>query len=253
MQPAKVIRAGKYMNRKAGTLDMASCKRLILAMAAAAPLFAPMAAQASIGDTVNPLLDQFASIAHPDAAAPPEPVMLRPATAHLAAPDQSTFQAELSGFNMPSLPSIAVAELPEPSIEVPLKTLFCAEYARARSGLAMFGDAKYWWARAKNLYARAKQPAENAVIVFKPTSRLRLGHVAVVTHIVSNREIRVDQANWQNHGEIDHSTPIRDVSPKNDWSQVRVWDLKSGQYGRVYPVAGFIFQPDQMVRQASAE
>jgi hypothetical protein len=231
---------------------MASFKRVILAMAAAAPLFAPLAAEASIRDTVNDLLDQFASIAHPDAAAPPEPVMLRPATQHVAPPDESFFRTELSEFNLPSLPSVAVAELPEPSIETPLKKLFCAEYARARSGLAMFGDAKYWWARAKNLYVRAKQPAENAVLVFKVTSRLKLGHVAVVTHIVSNREIRVDQANWQNHGEIDHSTPIMDVSAKNDWSQVRVWDLKSGQYGRVYPVSGFIFQPDQTVRQAQA-
>jgi hypothetical protein len=233
------------MKRKAGTWDMASFKRVILAMAAAAPLFAPVAAEASIRDTVNDLLDQFASIAHPDAIAPAEPNMLRPATAHVAAPDASAFQADLSEFHLPSLPSVAVAELPEPSIEVPLKKLFCAEYARARSGLAMFGDAK-------NLYVRAKQPAENAVLVFKVTSRLRLGHVAVVTHIVSNREIRVDQANWQNHGEIDHATPIMDVSPRNDWSQVRVWDLKSGQYGRVYPVSGFIFQPDQTMRQANA-
>ena len=88
----------------------------------------------------------------------------------------------------------------------------------------------------------AKAPAENAVMVFKVTSRLKLGHVAVVTKIVSSREIRVDQANWQNHGEIDHSTPVMDVSKKNDWSQVRVWDIKSSQFGRVYPVAGFISQ-----------
>ena len=47
----------------------------------------------------------------------------------------------------------------------------------------------------------------------------------MVTDIVSKREIRVDQANWQNHGEIDHATPVLDVSAKNDWSQVRVWDI----------------------------
>jgi hypothetical protein len=73
----------------------------------------------------------------------------------------------------------------------------------------------------------------------------------VVTKIVSKREIRVDQANWQNHGEIDHSTPIMDVSPKNDWSKVRVWDIKSGQYGNVYDVSGFIAK--DLVRQASAQ
>ncbi len=144
---------------------------------------------------------------------------------------------------MPSLPSVAVAELPDPSVETPLKKMFCVEYARMRSGLAMFGDAKFWWARAKNLYARAKAPVENAVMVFTVTPRLKLGHVAVVTKIVSSREIRVDQANWQNHGEIDHSTPVLDVSTKNDWSQVRVWDIKSSQFGRMsMPVSGLFRQ-----------
>src|ERR1700723_314501 len=99
---------------------MASFKRLILAMAAAAPLFVPIAAPASIGDTVNHLLNQFAAIAHPDAIAPESPIML-PATQHVAAPDQSAFQAEISGLNMPSLPSMAVAELPDPSVEFPLR------------------------------------------------------------------------------------------------------------------------------------
>ena len=32
--------------------------------------------------------------------------------------------------------------------------IFCVEYARARSGLAVFGDAKFWWTHAKDLYAR---------------------------------------------------------------------------------------------------
>jgi hypothetical protein len=80
---------------------------------------------------------------------------------------------------------------------------------------------------------------------------MRLGHVAVVTNVVSKREIRVDQANWLNHGEIDHSTPIMDVSAKNDWSKVRVWDIKSGQYGNVYAVSGFIAKDP--TRQADAE
>ena len=89
--------------------------------------------------------------------------------------------------------------------------------------------------------ARAGAPVENAVIVFSASSRLRLGHVAVVTNIVSTREIRVDQANWQNHGEIDHATPVLDVSPKNDWSQVRVWDMRSQTFGsHVYAISGFI-------------
>jgi hypothetical protein len=231
-------------------------RAIVMAAAMLAPvglLVAPSPAHASIRDTVNDLLDQFAQLTHPDAVAPAEFGITHPPAAVKPA-EESAFQSVLPELNMPSLPSVAVAELPEPSVETPFKRLFCAEYARARSGLAMFGDAKDWWSRAKNLYSRATTPVENAVLVFKVTSRLKLGHVAVVTRIVSKREIRVDQANWQNHGEIDHSTPVMDVSAKNDWSQVRVWDMKSSQFGRVYPVSGFIFEAQQqLMRQASNE
>ncbi len=110
-----------------------------------------------------------------------------------------------------------------------------------RSGLAVFGDAKHWWERAKNLYARLPHPVEEAVMVFSGSKRLSRGHVAVVTDIVSPRQIIVDQANWQNKGEIDHATPVLDVSAANDWSLVRVWDIRSGAFGsHVYAISGFI-------------
>jgi hypothetical protein len=138
----------------------------------------------------------------------------------------------------PQLPVIAALT---PRVEIPLRRLFCVEYARMRSGLAVFGDAKHWWARAKNVYARLSHPVEDAVMVFSGSKRLKRGHVAVVTHIVSPRQIIVDQANWQNKGEIDHATPVLDVSAKNDWSKVRVWDIPSGSFGRrVYAISGFI-------------
>jgi aspartate 1-decarboxylase len=71
-----------------------------------------------------------------------------------------------------------------------------------------------------------------------------------VTDIVSPRQIIVDQANWQNHGEIDHDTPVLDVSADNDWSKVRVWDMRSGQFGtHVYAISGFIAK--ELTRQAS--
>ena len=42
-------------------------------------------------------------------------------------------------------------------------------------------------------------------------------------------------------GEIDRNMPVLDVSKDNDWSKVRVWDPRSGQYGaRVYAISGFI-------------
>jgi subtilisin family serine protease len=228
---------------------MARFKQLGLGIAAAAFVLMPIAAQASIRDTVNDLLGQLADVAHPDAVAPAVAVTPRPAARVKMLDDSALQSSNLPEFNIPSLPSEAVAELPNPSVETPLKRLFCVEYARARSGLAVFGDAKFWWARAKSLYARASDPVENAVMVFSASKRLRLGHVAVVTRIVSRREIRVDQANWQNHGEIDHSTPVRDVSARNDWSQVRVWDMGSAGFGtHVYAVSGFIAK--ELTRQA---
>jgi hypothetical protein len=154
-----------------------------------------------------------------------------------AAPSDSAL-GEVSD-SAPQAPNM-IADL-APSIETPLHHLYCVEYARMRSGLEIFGDAKTWWTSAKNIYDEFTAPVANAVMVFSGSSRIRRGHVAVVTSIVSPREIVVDQANWQNHGEIDHNTPVLDVSPDNDWSQVRVWDIKTGQFGaHVYAISGFI-------------
>lgn len=149
-----------------------------------------------------------------------------------------------------ALPRLPAARAPaRPSVEKAAKKLACVEYARFVSGLNIFGDAKYWWARAKNLYDRASHPVEDAVMVFTGTAKLKKGHVAVVSEIVSPREIRVEQANWMNKGEIDHDTPVLDVSAKNDWSKVRVWDVPSQQFGSVYAVSGFILKP--LVRTAA--
>ena len=155
-----------------------------------------------------------------------------------------------------AMTEIAAPRLPaprapvSPSVEKADKRLFCVEYARALSGVAIFGDAKYWWERARNLYDRASHPLEEAVMVFTGSARLKRGHLAVVSEILSPREIRVEQANWLNKGEIDHATPVLDVSIRNDWSKVRVWDVPSHQFGsRVYAVSGFILKP--LVREAA--
>jgi hypothetical protein len=154
-----------------------------------------------------------------------------------------------------SLTALPTPRLPAPrvraaaTVEKADKKQFCVEFARNLSGLAIFGDAKYWWARAKNLYARASHPVEEAVMVFSGSAKLKKGHVAVVSEIISPREIRVEQANWMNKGEIDHATPVMDVSARNDWSKVRVWDVPSQQFGSVYAVSGFILKP--LVREAA--
>ena len=228
-------------------------KRLIFAIVAGSVVLAPLSAEAGVfGDAIGLLglkSDPAPAVAQgadtPAAILPDQaPATDQPAIGpNILSRDHlfSARAAELTDLNMPALPSVAVAELPAPSVETPLHKLFCVEYARARSGLAVFGDAKFWWSRAKNLYARMASPVEEAVMVFSGSKRLARGHVAVVTHIVSAREIRVDQANWENHGEIDHATPVLDVSKKNDWSKVRVWDIRSQSFGaHVYAISGFI-------------
>ena len=212
--------------------------RMFLPLAAMLLAFVPLSAKANVRFIDNTALVSALVDRNPDGRFP------------IAAPGSISKLVELTEASMPALPSIAVAELPQPSIETPLRKLFCVEYARIRSGMAVFGDAKFWWSRAKNLYVRMAAPAEEAVMVFSGSKRLTRGHVAVVTHIVSKREIRVDQANWQNHGEIDHATPVLDVSAKNDWSKVRVWDMKSNGFGaHVYAISGFIAK--DLVRRAS--
>ncbi|MEY4708670.1 MAG: hypothetical protein RJB58_2393 [Pseudomonadota bacterium] len=146
-------------------------------------------------------------------------------------------------------PVVAAVERDKPRTEKGFKKFFCVEYARLRSGMAVFGDAKHWWERARTLYARASRPVEDAVMVFSGSKRLKRGHVAVVTEIVSDREIIVDHANWQNRREVDLATPVLDVSPNNDWSMVRVWHIPSGQFGtRTYAISGFITKG--LIRQA---
>lgn len=119
-------------------------------------------------------------------------------------------------------------------------TLTCVPYARAVSGIDLHGDADRWWWEAAGLYPRGHDPRIGAVLVLKPHGSMRVGHVAVVTSIRSNREILVTQANWL-PGRIEHGVPVMDVSRRNNWSDVRVWYAPINGWGEtVYPAYGFI-------------
>ncbi|MDE2164549.1 MAG: CHAP domain-containing protein [Alphaproteobacteria bacterium] len=133
-----------------------------------------------------------------------------------------------------------IADSSTPTVIKTARRIFCVEFARLRSGIAIFGDARTWWRKAKGLYAEGSTPHQGAVMVFAATRKMRLGHVAVVTKIVSDREIRVDHANWANSGDIYLNAPVKDVSADNDWSKVRVWNTRYGQWGNVYPIKGFV-------------
>ena len=119
--------------------------------------------------------------------------------------------------------------------------LQCVPFARQASGVQLFGDANTWWRQAAGRYPRSNSPAFGSVFVIQGYNNPGRGHVAVVTHIDSSRLIRVDHANWLNEGEISVGVPILDVSPNNDWTEVRVWHIPGGHWGgRVYRADGFI-------------
>lgn len=126
----------------------------------------------------------------------------------------------------------------------------CVPFARAASGIQIYGDAWTWWDQAKGRYARGSQPRVGAVLVFARSERLPLGHVAVVSRIVDSRVLMVTHANWsRQNGERGHAeqdVTLFDVSEDGDWSEVKVWYRDNdGLGGSVYPAKGFIYgSPD---------
>jgi hypothetical protein len=119
--------------------------------------------------------------------------------------------------------------------------LQCVPYARAQTGIPIYGDAYTWWEQAAGRYARSYEPSQGAVLVLYNYAGQDRAHLAVVRQIVSNREIHVDHANWLDDGSVYTDDPVMDVSPAGDWSQVRVFNPRTGAWGRrIYPVQGFI-------------
>ena len=120
----------------------------------------------------------------------------------------------------------------------------CVPYARMRSGIALRGDAWTWWDAAAGRYERGHAPRSGSVLVLSRTSRLPQGHLAVVSRVVSAREVRVDHANWGSgtaKGREARNQPVMDVSPANDWSLVRVWLSRINDWGASnYASLGFI-------------
>lgn len=124
----------------------------------------------------------------------------------------------------------------------------CVPFARAASGIEIYGDAWTWWDQADGKYPRGHIPRIGAVIAFAKQSRLPLGHVAVVSRIVEKRVLMLTHANWSRvngaRGHAEQDVTLYDVSPRNDWSEVKVWYRDSdGLGGSIYDVNGFIYAP----------
>jgi surface antigen len=152
-----------------------------------------------------------------------------------------------------------LADLPPPAVatyrEMPAAGLSCVPYARQRTGAQLRGDAYSWWDSAAGLYPRSSLPLSGSILVLQQTARLRSGHVAVVAQVIGPRQILVDHANWV-PDEVITNMPVVDVSPNNDWSQLRFWNQPAGSFGAIYPAAGFIYagmrNPDPQVTAVPA-
>lgn len=131
---------------------------------------------------------------------------------------------------------------PQQAVRTPRGDILqCVPYARDHSGVKIWGDAYLWWDKAEGRYAKRYDPSEGAVMVLNNYAGPNRGHVAIVREVISGREIRVDHANWLDDGTIFTDDPVRDVSAANDWSLVRVFNMRLGTWGtKAYPVQGFI-------------
>ncbi len=126
----------------------------------------------------------------------------------------------------------------------------CAPYARAKTGVDLYGAAASWWRGASGKYRRTQTPAKGEILVFRSTGRLPSGHVSVVRSTVSSRKILVEHANWE-PGRVDRSVPVIDVSRKNDWSLVRVYWAPIRNLGtRSYPTYASSFRATSMTLPA---
>ena len=132
----------------------------------------------------------------------------------------------------------------------------CVPFARLLSGIQIFGDARTWWSQAAGRYETGFQPKTGAVLSFQPTARMRLGHVAVVSQVLTERVIQITHANWSpiegSRGKVEKDVTVIDVSAGGDWSEVKVWyDPNRDLGGSTYRTHGFIY-PDATARVMAA-
>ena len=99
----------------------------------------------------------------------------------------------------------------------------CVTYAREISGVSIHGNAWTWWGQAEGRYERGNTPQIGAVMSFQRTGRMPLGHVAMVSGILGEREVLLTHANWSRRGGVERDVRAIDVSEAGDWSKVKVW------------------------------
>lgn len=176
-------------------------------------------------------------------ASPAPIVYARAPGGKIMRPSTPTYPYRPAPLPTPSidLPTPQFDEFTTPRVAYGLPSTECVPYARSMSGIQIWGDAVTWWSQATGKYQRATRPSAGSVLVLRGYNDNTRGHVSFVKAILSERIIRVDHANWLNGGEVTLDVPVIDVSPNNDWSQVRVWHVPGMQWGaRTYAAEGFI-------------
>ncbi len=144
-----------------------------------------------------------------------------------------------------------------PSVSADAPYWQCVTFARMFSGIQIFGDAHTWWRQATGRFSTGERPQTGAVLAFESSGRMRLGHVAVVSEILTDRVIRVTHANWGgSRGKVEENVTVVDVSSEGDWTAVKVWYNPIHDLGTtVYPTHGFIYtaprQPAEGMLMAS--
>jgi CHAP domain len=129
-----------------------------------------------------------------------------------------------------------------PAIAEARSVLQCVPFARQMSGVEIRGNAKTWWHQAEGRYERGNTPREGSVLAMPGSGKMRLGHVAMVSKVLGDREILLTHANWSHRGGIERNVRAIDVSDKGDWSRVRIWYAGNGDLGTSsYPAYGFIY------------
>lgn len=152
----------------------------------------------------------------------------------------------LAGGFAPSVPLRAATQIqtaqPQQGLTRQGGYLQCVPYARAVTGIKIFGDAHTWWGQADGKYVRGQTPKVGAVMNFRPHGNSRLGHVAAVSRIIDSRTVLLRHANWSVRGGIEDDVRAVDVSDDNDWSRVRVWYGPGKRLGASsWPLYGFIY------------
>jgi len=131
--------------------------------------------------------------------------------------------------------------------------LNCVQYARQASSIDLSGNAWMWWNNAKGRYNLGHHPARNSVLVFQRTKAMPSGHVAVVREVVDRRTILIEHANWAPRNGLKGRVStelVEDISPRNDWTSVRVMYKPSMSFGKPYATNGFIHpQPTAFIAE----